>query len=129
MEKDDERRLKCTAERYCSTLECRITESGLSKRPGFADGTVIIMDTGKLVPAPVWFNAPKSTGLSDAERSLYLNFCPFCGFDMAPRFERFKHELEEARKPVDPRSRKAEDRCARARARDKPAKKIKKASS
>jgi hypothetical protein len=93
-----ERRPKCTVEQPCTTLQDRITESPFSKKPGFATGTKRHAVTGKLTQAPVWFNAPTSACLPEEERMLFLNFCPFCGFDMAPRIERYERELNEASK-------------------------------
>lgn len=92
-----QRRLKCTDDRYCSTLEERITGHNPSKQPGFSVGTIYKnFDSGDptRVASPVWFIAPKSANLPDEERGLYLNFCPWCGFDFHPRLERFRADVE-----------------------------------
>lgn len=98
-----ERRLKCTIDRYCSTLEERITGHNPSKQAGLAVGTIMNFGPGpqKVIQAPVWFIAPKSAGLPEEERGLYLNFCPWCGYDMTARLERFKEELQREPEPVE----------------------------
>lgn len=96
--------MKCTIDRYCSTLEERITGHNPSKQPGFAIGSIMNFGPGKkrVIVSPVWFIAPKSAELPEEERGLYLNFCPWCGFDMAPCLERFKAELAEPPEPEEP---------------------------
>lgn len=88
-------RRKCTAKRYCTLLESRM----LCETPGthgLVDGTLLVLRSGTMIQTPAFYKVPKRAG----KPPVYLNFCPFCGFDFRAKLEKFFRDVRKARGTV-----------------------------
>jgi hypothetical protein len=100
-----ERRIKCDDERYCDTLGKRIGAQS-DRGYGFAVGLLVHPGVRKLHTTPVFYRVPKKLcrrdvlDAGDGMHPLYLNFCPFCGYDFQSKVSAFMKMLEDERKDV-----------------------------
>lgn len=88
---NDEPRLRCTDDRYCSNLNDRIYPQEGRRSRGFLTAQIVLHTSGEFFDLPVFYQG------GGEDPPMYLNFCPFCGHDFSTRHQSFKERVEKSR--------------------------------
>lgn len=77
-------RAKCDTEGYCDPMLDRLGENNRTGK-GFAALTLIDNDCNVTVTTPAYYMGGK-------DRGVFINYCPWCGVEMAPIREAWSKE-------------------------------------
>jgi hypothetical protein len=81
----------CTDTTYCTPLLERTNSQEGRRFKGFLTAMVVLFSSGDMFDTPIFY------GDHGDLPPTYLNFCPFCGFDFAPRLAAFAQAKKASR--------------------------------